>query len=261
MVVKSVEHPNFFENIDEAHIRLKNTVVMYDGKPSAVLALASHKDGIIRVYIREIGEEKAGSVLQGSIGWPGDIGDPIQRGQMLDAFIEANPKWNIQRKMMNSPKFNKFRPFNLGMMNYGDNVVFVERAPMRHTQQGLTSAHTMATRLTLVHKPSRDRESFKLNQGDVYKDYFRDCVLAQHPPAKDVIKNLQDESIANEGVAFDRNFAFVRGPVRTLYLAYKTDIIGHLPLGDLSEVRIPRKHSHCKEAVEELKIFRNVKFV
>lgn len=259
---KTKEFTNFYENLDEAMIRLRHTVVMYDDKPCAVWSLANHKDGIIRAYIREIGEEKPALSPSGTTGFPGDHPDPNQRGLMMDAWMDANPKWGIQRKMMNSPHFNKFRPFNLGMMNYQDQVVFVERMPMRHTQQGLTAAHATATRLTLSTKINLGgKDSFKLNPGDVYKEMFRDCILAQHPPAKEVIKNLHDEDIANEGVAFDRNFAFVRGPVRTLYLAYKTDIIGHLPLGDLSEVRIPRKYSHCREAVEELSLFRNVKIM
>lgn len=254
--VVTKEHPNFYENFDEANIRLLNTVVIYDDMPHAMVALAPHKDGIIRAYMEVIGSEK-GPMSHRAPNWPGNYPDPTARGGLLDAWMEANPKEPLIRKMLNSPKFNKFRPFALGMMNYGDKVVFVERVPQRHTQQGLTAAHVSGHVLSL-NTPLQMRQT-KLGAGDIYKPYFRDCVLAQHPTAKDCLKNLADPDIANEGVAFSRNFAFIRGPVDTMYLAYKTDIIGHLPTGDLSEVRISRKFAHTKEAVEEIKLFRTIK--
>lgn len=267
---KSKEHANFFENFDEMVIRLRHTIVMYDGIPMNVIALATHKDGIIRLYMEEVGHDK-GPMSSRFSGWGqvSDYPDPLARGTAIDKFIELNPTCGIVRKMANSPKFNKFRPFALGMMNYHDKVVYVERVPQRHTQQGLTAAHLIANNITLGERDSQqvgkspsssssNGSNFKMAQGELFRASFRDCILAQHPPAKMCLKNLQDPTIANEGAAFHREFAFLRGPVETLYLAYKTDIIGHLPKGELSELRIPRKFAHTKEAVEELSLFKTV---
>ncbi len=56
------KHPNFYENLAEAQMRLVNTVVLYDGEPYMVLTIAAHApDGIFRVYLDPIdwdGKEK-----------------------------------------------------------------------------------------------------------------------------------------------------------------------------------------------------------
>ena len=45
-------HPNFYENLKEAQMRLLRTVVTYDNEPYYVGAITNHmKDGIFRVYL------------------------------------------------------------------------------------------------------------------------------------------------------------------------------------------------------------------
>jgi hypothetical protein len=45
------EHVNFYENIKEARMRLKGTIVLYEGIPYRVLAIADHKGPVFRIYL------------------------------------------------------------------------------------------------------------------------------------------------------------------------------------------------------------------
>ena len=69
------------------------------------------------------------------------------------------------------------------------------------------------------------------------------------------MENLLDSGIQNESGAFHREFALVRGPINTVFLAYKADVVGILPRNDLSLVRLGEEHRHLVEVVENLKIF------
>src|SRR3546814_9937744 len=55
--------------------------------------------------------------------------------------------------------------------------------------------------------------------------------------AKECVHELTDPNCINTGAAFHREFAFIKGPVDTLFLAYKEDLIGVIPNGDLSAIR------------------------
>jgi hypothetical protein len=69
-------------------------------------------------------------------------------GAYLDQWIKDNPSGGLRRKQMNSPKFNKFRPFELGMYWAGTKVYYVERQPTRRTEQGLTPNMLVTTRVS-----------------------------------------------------------------------------------------------------------------
>ena len=247
------EHVNFYENIKEALMRLQYTVVMYDGEPYYVLTIADGKaDGIFRMYMEPIGREK-GSVLN-SYGNVPHESDPAHRMKCMDEWMDKNPNSGVIRKMMNSPLFNKYRPFPLGMCNVGGRTLYLERQPLRHTQQGLSQAMLVASEVSLGNIKSR------LNAVDIHSPQFRDCVLGIFPEVKDCISNLLDPDIMNDAVGFHRNFAFVRGPVQTLFLAYKGDVIGLLPHGDTSTVRLAKQFAHTKEVVADLNLFGDIIF-
>ena len=54
-----MKHPNFYENLKEAQLRLRGPVVCYDGLPYSVVTICGHKsDGIFRVYLNPIGQEE-----------------------------------------------------------------------------------------------------------------------------------------------------------------------------------------------------------
>lgn len=250
--VQKTLYVNFYENLQEAHIRLRQTVVCYDNIPYLVLAICGHKeDGIFRVYLSPINNPPNKPAPTPPVH-NFNANDPTLGGY-LDDWMVANPKTRVIRKMMNSNYFNKFRPFPLGMINYGTRCYYLERQPQRHREQGLTSSMIHQTQLT----PSSDRERSS-GVVELFTPAFHACVTGEHPTADDCLANLLDPLVENEAVAFDRNFALVRGPLDMLFLAYKTDIIASVPKNDFSVVRLGRDFGHCKEVVEELRLFNTI---
>src|SRR3546814_12211748 len=121
-------------------MRLVNTVVMYDNRPYYVLCSTDHKkDGIFRMYLDELYTER-GAAISRIPGIPYEYNDGtpqhIERGKRMDNFLKDNPDCGIIRKNMDSPLFNRFRPFPLGMCNLNGETYFLCRSPTRNTQQG-----------------------------------------------------------------------------------------------------------------------------
>lgn len=249
------EYPNFYENIKEANMRLQYTVVLYDGEPYYVLTIVGGKpDGIFRVYMEPIGNP-LGSVLNRIGGCAHDYPqDHPDKPKMMDDWMLKNPDCGVVRKTMNSPHFSKFRPFPLGMCNSGGRTYYLERQPQRHTQQGLTQQMLSQSSVGIETNAKMARSPV-----DIQGASFRNCVIGAYPSLEECVKNLSDPEIVNESVGFSRDFALVRGPINTMFISYKTDLIGFLPNGDGSEVRIANKFQHTKEVVEELRIFKRIK--
>lgn len=247
------EYPNFYENVKEALMRLRRTVVLYDGRPYVVLTITDHKgDGIFRIYLEPIGRSP-----DSSRGCPEPEQYPPEHpgtGPYMDIWMKDHPESGILRKQMNSPLFNKFRPYPLGMCNIkGSSAYYIERQPNRKTEQGLISSMLYETPV------STDVQAKKrIGTIDVYGPAFRDCVIGDYPSAKECLAGLSDPSILNDAVAFSREFAFARGPIGMIFLAYKHDIIGVLPRGDFGCVRIGRDFCHTKEVVAELGLFQDI---
>lgn len=252
----SVNHVNFYENIKEAHIRLLHTVVMYDGIPYLIRAItADRADGVFRVYLAPVdneGKERAFPEIHSLSPEGAGI------GKAIDTWMEANPKSGWLRKKMNSPLFNKFRPFPLGMCNYGTNTFYLQRQPQRNREQGLTQAMVSQSLISLDKKAKARAEAGMGGIVPLDNIAFRGCVLSQHPSPQECVANLNDPDIANEAVAFHRDFAFVRGPIDMMFLAYKDDIIGALPNRDFSQLRLGRHYNHTREVVSELNLFGNI---
>lgn len=95
---------------------------------------------------------------------------------------------------------------------------------------------------------------------DIRAKFFRDCVVADHPSFAECVAALTNPEFVNNAAAFHRNFALVKGPVGTLFLAYKSDIIGVLPMNDSVAVRLSQDNFHLREVVEELGVFGDVIF-
>jgi hypothetical protein len=248
------EHPNFYENVKEAMLRLRRTVVMYDGEPYVVFCITDHKsNGIFRIYLDPTGQDpNVLRKLPDITDFPPEHPDI---GGYIDTFMAQNPDTKLIRKEMNSPLFNKFRPYPLGMCNIkGGGVYYVERQPNRKTEQGLVSSMLYDTPIT-TSPSSQPRRTGAI---DVYGMPFRDCCLGNYPTAAECLSNLLDPDVTNEGVAFHREFALVRGPVDMIFVAYKHDIVGVLPKNDFSCVRLGREFRHTKEVFENLRLFSNI---
>jgi hypothetical protein len=250
------EHPNFYENMKEAHMRLRNTVVMYESEPYYIFAITDHmKDGIFRVYMYPIGDTTTTAAKECMAyvnNYPADHPD---LGGMLDKALGVHGKdCGVLRKHMNSPAFNRFRPFPLGMCNLkGKGTHYVERQPTRHTPQGLTASMLYDTEIVTAAQGIPVKSGVSIQNND-----FRNCVLGKYPTAQECLSGLSNPKLANEAAAFHRQFALARGPIGMIFFAYKTDIVGVLPDNDFSELRLGKDYRHVREVVQELQLFNTV---
>ena len=251
------DYNNFFETKKEAEMRLRGTVVLYDGLPYYVVGIGDHKpDGIFRIYLDPLSNKEM--TINNYTGLPSyDMVPPGHTlGGLYDSFMEKNPKAPLIRKMMNSPKFNKFRPFPLGMCNMDNTVYYIERQPTRRTEQGLTQNMLNITDVTLSQgKGGRGVPSSYFN---MHGDDFKACILGDYPTANSCLAAMKNPKVKNNAAAFHREFAFVRGPLDTLYLGYKDNVIGVLPNSDLSSLTIGREFAYTREVVESLGLFSTI---
>ncbi len=262
---KTVKHTNFYENLAEAQMRLLNTIVVYDHEKDApgglepyfVLAICNHrKDGVFRIYLDRL-TNKPGT------RYP-DILSQVPRdhpsvGTEIDKWMEQGSNADILiRKKMDSKYFHNFRPFPLGMCNLGGEdgrCIYIERTPVRHREQGLTASMLNESVVSLGHGAGLTSK-----RGNVHlkSAAFRACVRGEYPSPEEVLKELKNPKNGNEAVGFHRMFAVVKGPMDLLFVGYKDKIIGLLPNGDFSEIRLGRDYAHTREAVEELKLFDRI---
>lgn len=246
--------PNTFENVKEAMLRLRRTVVLYDGEPYIVLVVTNHKnDNIFRIYLEPTGRDPNKKYER-----PEPEQYPPEHpglGQYMDTYLTQHPDCGVLRKKMNSPLFNKFRPYPLGMCNIkGDGTYYVERQPNRKTEQGLISSMLDETRISTSPSTAPRRSGYV----EVYGSAFRDCVMGKYPTAAECLANLIDPDVVNDAAAFHRDFALVRGPIDMLFVAYKHDIIGVLPKNNFDYIRLGREFHHTKEVVEGLGVFQSI---
>lgn len=249
------DYPNFYENHEEALRRLNNTVITYDGEPYYVVAITDNPDGIFRMYLYPLGIVSRQFPLLPPIS--GIPANHAGMAKVIDDWMATKEGENsgMIRKMMNSPKFNKFRPFPLGMYNDSNRCCYIERQPNRKVEQGLIKS---MLDVNLVTAGRADDTFYGRDSIDFFSPSFRACAMNQHPSAKTCLDNLLNPTIKNEAAGFCRTFAFVRGPIGMMFLAYKADIVGVLPNNDFSKVKIGRDFSYVKEAVEELKLFNDI---
>ena len=66
-------------------------------------------------------------------------------------------------------------------------------------------------------------------------------------------EHLTSPECGNAGVAFHREFSVVRGPVKTLFLCYKTDGVGIIGAG--GGLVLDSSYDYLKEQIEELNVF------
>lgn len=256
-----MQYPNFYETINEARMRLDETIVLYDGIPYHVLCVTDHKpDGIFRVYLDPVADDGKPFHRKTAVpyNWCDEPG--MTKGQKMDEWLDSTTGKSspILRKMMNSPKFNKFRPFPLGMLNCKGRAMYVERSPTRHTQQGLTGAGLNGLYFDVIDGSG----SFSRPGGQT--DVSSTCpglystIMGIYPDVDLTLTNLTDDSISNTSTAFHREFAIVRGPMNLLFLAYKGEVIGYLPYSNTNEIKIGAKFSYVKEVVDELACFNKI---
>jgi hypothetical protein len=245
--------PNFFENINEALMRLRSTIVLYEEKPYYIYTICGHKpDNIFRVYMTPLDQAK--KELPSSCPISHKTLTSYEFGPAMDTWLNQNPTFPILRRMMNSPLFNKFRPFPLGMFNCKGETFYVERQPTRKSEQGLIANMITTSVLGSLH-PSPPTPGRPPN---LFSEEFEDCILGRYPSPEEALAGLLSHTTLNNAVGFHRRFAFVKGPCETTFLQYKTQIIGVLPHNNLSVLYLDRESRHYLEVVEELNLFKYI---
>lgn len=256
-----VAYTNFYETIQEARMRLDETIVLYDDEPYHMLCIADHKpDGVFRAYLDPVVDNGTPYHLLHRVpyDWMDEPG--MSKGEKMDQWLESSDGKSspVLRKMLNSPKFNKFRPFALGMMNSKGRALYVERSPTRHTQQGLTGAGLTAQAFDLVEVPGgREKQKGSVSIGMRTPGLYS-TIKGAYPDIDLTLTKLTDDSVSNTSTAFHREFALVRGPMNILFLSYKGEIVGYLPFSNTNEVKVGTNFNYVKEAVDELCCFDKI---
>lgn len=256
-----VQYTNFYQTLKEAKMRLADTVVLYEGKPYYVLTITDHKpDGIYRMYLDDLTHPKGPAFKRFNIplhhySEEEDDEDCRTLGDVLDDWMECNKDTGVIRRMMNSPSFNKFRPFPLGMVNQAGSVIYVERQPTRNTYQGLSENMLNQTVLSVIPPESRGYQGRPVS---VLSSELASTIVGDYPSRDEALKAMIDPAVSNEGVAFSREFALFRGPLSMLFLAYKSELVGVLPNHDYSKLRLGSGFSHLLEVCQESEIFDEV---
>jgi len=248
------KYPNFYEFLPEANKRIKGTVIIYDGHPYHVLAIANHTgDNIFRVYMEPLCDGKESEQrFYPFDGISKNSGDNPSVGPLCDEYLGMNPHSKVIRKQMNSPHFNKFRPFPLGFVNIDSRCVYVERAPTRRTEQGLNSQSLSQIPVCLGGNSYRDR------QVGLLTNELADTILGNYPTIDETFEALNNPEISNRGVAFDRKLALVRGPIGMLFLAYKGDIVGVFPQCDKTLLKLGDDFKYLTEVIAATEYFGRI---
>lgn len=245
------QYKNFYETFDEARHRLNRTIVLYNKEPVYIWCVTDHKgDGVFRLYISPI--ELVPDISTSGIPAQNLANGHPSFGVIMDEFIQANPKLEIQRKVMDSSLFNKFRPFPLGNVNSEGVCYYVERLPQRpKMEQGLSSGALYEVACTA--EPGHSKNGFR--SVNMFSKEFKDCILGRYPNPREVLEKIKSDIFINTSVGFHRNFALVKGPIDILFLAYKGEVVGALSNGDYSRLRLGKNYKYLKEAANELSLF------
>jgi hypothetical protein len=256
-----VQFTNFYENLTEARLRLLKNIVSYEGEAYYVLEIVDHPDGKFRIYMDKLGDPNGIGRNKHGEAFPKGPSYEHNYSKLLDNWIEKNPDSGVVRKYMSSRGFNKFRPFPLGNLNSNGSVIYVQRTPTRNTNQGLRENSVVGYLVSATPKQSSRSSKSYTDPSQVgvspYTCAFADMVAGNYPDYWEVIKNLCNPKIANQGCAFDRDFSVLRGPVDLLCLCYQTDGIG---LIDARSNKLILGHScrHLLEQIQELNIFTTI---
>lgn len=215
-----------YETVEEAHMRLQGSVVLYDGEPvyiTAVKAVERQDEGggrdIFRVYAVPLPYGKADDVRNG------------------------NDKQF--RKYISSKKFD-LSPFPMGWCSYGRDAYYLSRIPARQARQGLTSGNLKIS--AIGGRPIKaDYNSL------VSSEEFKRCVTGKYEDVEIALARLNglgDDVVVPVG----RSFAFVKDvDIGLVYLYHKNTKCG-FTFGTNKGFTLPDKYKFLREEAEENRI-------
>lgn len=259
------KHKNFFETINEAKMRLNNTIVQYRNDFYKINSVGTgvSGDGKFRVYMEQLGFGKEASIRLRKYGFPSsmDYSSP-NRWEAYDKFLEKYPDIGFTRKYASSKYFHKFRPFPLGNVNQDGSVIYCERSPTRNMNQGLLAEAILSTIVTPSSGGSTDSSGVSLMEGlggayiNSMSPEFYAMLKGIYPSFDEVIGNLLDPEISNEGCAFHREFSVMRGPLGLLFLCHRHTGVGLIDSD--KNLTLGRPFEYLLEQLEELNVFNSI---
>ena len=211
-----------YETVDDAKMRLRNTIVLYKGEP---------------VYIRDVARGGGGDEILRVKFTPLPVAD-LNEGH--DPF-RAKDLEEEQRKYISSKHFD-IAPFKLGYVNFQGKggAFYVSRLPNRIQKQGLCA------------------ENFKGTTnygGNVGFATFLTCketlamIAGRYPSFDEALRALNKVP----AVAFDRDFCLVKDDVipELTYLYHKGSKVGYF---NTREVTLGKKFACLKEVLQENRV-------
>jgi hypothetical protein len=206
-----------YESVNDANMRLGNTIVLYDGKP---------------VYIREVGALGEGEGANGD----------IYRVYIKNLPISPTDRGAYERKFISSKKFD-LAPFPMGFMNLNEHAVYLSRAPKKQQKQGLSEGTLSAVTVGDPLGQQRIRFADLLN-----KKEFADCISGNYPNVREATRLIEAGA---QSVAFSRCFAMARDTAlpELIYLYHKKDKVGFIMDGAF---KLSAKGRCLRESLQEV---------
>jgi hypothetical protein len=211
-----------YESVEDARMRLRNTVVLYRGEPVLIkeVTKGEGKDDIIRVLFNEIPAK------------------PVEKRRGDGPFVKED---GDQKKYISSKHFD-IAPFRMGYVNNikGNGAFYCSRLPNRVQKQGLCL------------------ENFKASDNfgcRIPFDSFLLCkevsaMVAGRYPSIERAMELLDKV---KSVAFHRDFALVKDEVipQLVYIFHKGAKAGMFMKG---EIMLGEKFTCLKESLDEMQL-------
>lgn len=226
-----------YETVEDATMRLRNTVVLYKGNPVFITEVrkGEGKDDIFRVLIQELPITAVKGFIQGAKAIR--PGDPFA----APALAAAPAPDKNERKYISSKHFD-IAPFPMGYVNQekGNGAFYCSRMPNRMQKQGLcqenfTGKDNFGAPVQFMH--------FLQCKG------ANDMVHGVYPPITEARKMLDKY----KSVAFDRHFCLMKDEVipELTFLYYKGSKVGMLRD---DQVMLGNKYMCLRERLDEMKL-------
>jgi len=240
-----------YENVEDASMRLRNTVVLYKGDPVLITDVRPAEkadDGILRVLIERlpIEEPAMGKAMlkRGEVRWeqlrnpPGPAG--LAGPRVAPAPLPDDLPKEQARKYISSKHFD-IAPFKMGYVNDPDCPFFCTRLPNRIQKQGLCADNFKA----VSNFGAPVQYGYFLRSSGV-----PDMVHGRYPTTVEALRMLEKQL----AVAVSRDFCLQRDDVlpEFIYLFYQGKKIG---MYTDNRVRLGQKFNCLKESLEELKLY------
>lgn len=214
-----------YETVEDARLRLKNTVVLYRGAPVMITEVSRGEDNEtpFRVFMKEL------PIV--------DKAAPRPRGARV--VLGEEPEDGAKRKYISSKHFD-IAPFKMGYVNKPEGVFYCSRLPNRVQRQGLCHENFMG----------------QYNDGKIVDFYtFTNCkesvaMVAGDYPSFDEAMQIVKKA---PSVAFDRDFSLQKDETfpQLIFMYHKGIKAGVIVDGNMT---LSKKHVCLKENLGELKV-------